>query len=109
MAAINADRFSKITGSFSDRDVAYTSVGLSINKILFPVDRPGGSKSCGWRLFFSFLVVFFPQKKELTIFLWEKTKSGEKKEIAAARLASILATRCTGNRIFFMDSLVSAH
>ena len=28
------------------------------------------------------------------------------KKIASARLASILATRCTGNRIFFMDSLM---
>ena len=28
-----------------------------------------------------------------------------RKKIAAARLASILATRCTGNRIVFMDSL----
>ena len=48
--------------------------------------------------FFSFL-----QKKKIlqkwTLFSWEKKKS------AAARLVSILATRCTGNRIFFMDSL----
>ena len=29
----------------------------------------------------------------------------EKKKIAAAQLASISATRWTGNRIFFMDSL----
>ena len=28
MATINADRFSKITGSFSDRHVAYTSVHI---------------------------------------------------------------------------------
>ena len=33
-----------------------------------------------------------------------KKKYG-KKEIAAARLASILATRWTGNRLFFMDRL----
>ena len=29
----------------------------------------------------------------------------KKKKIAAARLASILATRWTGNRLFFMDNL----
>ena len=34
----------------------------------------------------------------------KKKKSGKKK-IAAARLASIIATRCTGNRIVVMDSL----
>ena len=40
------------------------------------------------------------------IFLGKK-KSGKKKKIAAAQLASILATRWTGNRFFFMDSLIS--
>ena len=40
-----------------------------------------------------------------TIFAWEKKLSGKKKKFAAARLASIVATRCTGNRIFFMVSL----
>ena len=32
--------------------------------------------------------------------IFMKKKSGEKKKIAAARLASILATRCTENRFF---------
>ena len=32
-------------------------------------------------------------------------KSVKKKKIAAARLASILATRCTGNRIFLWTAL----
>ena len=32
-------------------------------------------------------------------------KEGKNNNIAAARLASILATRCTGNIFFFMDSL----
>ena len=36
----------------------------------------------------------------------EKKLKWKKKKIAAARLASILATRCTGNRFFFMDSLI---
>ena len=39
---------------------------------------------------------YFPTKK--------KTKKVGKNKIAAARLASILATRWTGNRLFFMDS-----
>ena len=35
------------------------------------------------------------------------SKNGQKwSKIAAAQLASIVATRCTGNRIFFMDSLM---
>ena len=45
---------------------------LSIKIILFPVDRPGGSKRCGWKLFFSFF-------QKLTIFSWKKKKSGNKK------------------------------
>ena len=32
------------------------------------------------------------------------TKKKKKKKIAAARLASFLATRWTGNKLFFMDS-----
>ena len=45
--------------------------------------------------------IFF---QKLTIFSWKKKIKWKKKKIAAARLALILATRCTGNRIFFMDS-----
>ena len=44
--------------------------------------------------FFSFL-----KKRKRTIFSYQKQKLGEKK-IAAVRLASILATRWTGNRLF---------
>ena len=36
---------------------------------------------------------------------WTKKKIGKKNE--AAQLATILATRWTGNRIVFMDSLIS--
>ena len=54
--------------------------------------------------FFSFLQkTFFPPKNG-QYFPTNKTKKVEKK-IAAARLASILVTRWTGNRLFFMDSL----
>ena len=42
-------------------------------------------------------------QKIYNIFM-EKKKNGKKK-IAAGRLALILATRCRGNRFFFMDSL----
>ena len=51
-------------------------------------------------LFFIFAKknVFF---QKLTIFSWKKKIKWKKKKIAATRLASILATRCTGNRIFF--------
>ena len=55
--------------------------------------------------FFSFFSFFFP--KIDNIFMEKKKIKWKKKKIAAARLASILATRCTGNRIFFMDSLGS--
>ena len=77
---------------------------LSIKIILFPVDRPGDLKRCDWRHFFSFLLnnifpkngQYFHGKKEVEFFF------------AAARLASTLATRCTGNRFCFMDSQMSA-
>ena len=39
------------------------------------------------------------------IFLPTKKRSEKTKIIAAARLADIMATRWTGNRIYFMDSL----
>ena len=42
------------------------------------------------------------------IFLPKKKKGGKKKKIAAARLALILATRWTGNILFFMESLIVA-
>ena len=52
----------------------------------------------------TFFSIFAKKKKKFpkmnNIFM-EKRKKCEKKKIAAARLASILATRCTGNRIFF--------
>ena len=85
----------------------HVHVRLSIKIILFPVDQPGGSKRCDWRLFHfcRIFLIFFLQK--WTIFSWKTKKSGEKNKFAAARLASILATRCTGNRIFFMDRLIA--
>ena len=55
--------------------------------------------------FFNFAKFFYFILKMNNIFM-EKKKRVEKK-IAAARLASILATRWTGNIISFMDSLVT--
>ena len=59
-------------------------------------------------IFFNFpkkiLFYFFFLKMD-NIFM-EKKKRVEKEKNAAARLASILATRWTGNRFVFMDSNV---
>ena len=77
----------------------YMSPRLSIKIILFPVQR---LKKVRLETFFLIFGFFSPQK--LTKFSWRKKKVKKKKKIAAARLASILATRCTGNRIVFMDS-----
>ena len=41
--------------------------------------------------------------------IFMEKKSGFFLKIAAVRLASILATRCTGNRIFFMDIPITIH
>ena len=69
--------------------------------------RPAGwlKKGAAGNFFFHFCKknFFFPKIDK--IFMEKKNKVEKKKKIAAARLASILATRCTGNRNFFMDSL----
>ena len=66
--------------------------------------RPaGGLKKVQLETFFPFFpFLFFSSPKMDNIFHGKKKKW---KKIAAARLAAILATRCTGNRFFFMDSL----
>ena len=51
--------------------------------------------------FFLFAIFFF---KKWTIYSYKERKSGKKN--AAAQLALILATRWTGNILFFMDSLM---
>ena len=58
--------------------------------------------------FFIFAKKKFVSPKIDNIFMGKKNKV-EKKKIVAARLASILATRRTGNRIFFMDSPMYIH
>ena len=52
------------------------------------------------------LETFFSILQKMDNIFMEKKKRVEKKKIAAARLASILATRWTGNIIFFMNSLM---
>ena len=73
--------------------------------MLFPVQRPGEDITAEWELFFSFcnfFHLFFRKKKD--IFLPKKRRG--KKDIAAAQLATISATRWTGNNIFFKGGLM---
>ena len=58
--------------------------------------------------FFSFLQNTFFFSKNGQYFPTKKKKKWKKK-FAAARLAFILTTRWTGNRLFFMDSLVEGN
>ena len=60
-------------------------------------------KRCDWRFFFSFL-----QKKKKGQYFHGKKKVEKILKIAVARLASILATRCTGNRIFLWTALLKS-
>ena len=57
-------------------------------------------KSATGYLFFHLCKKNFFFTKMDNIFMGKRKKVGGEKKIAAARLASILATRCTGNRIF---------
>ena len=59
----------------------------------------------------TFFFIFAKKKnssKNGQYFHRKQKEKWEKNKFAAARLASILATRCTGNRIFFGDSLIEA-
>ena len=62
-------------------------------------------RPAGWLKKVRLETFFLHFSKNGQYFLRKKEKWKKKKKIAAARLASILATRCTGNRIFCMDSL----
>ena len=55
----------------------------------------------------TFFFIFAKKEKMDNIFLPKKHKffGEKKKKIAAAQLATITATRWTGNRLFFVDSL----
>ena len=71
-----------------------------VKKILFPVQRPGVYITAEWELFFFIL----PPKKNVWSkfhhFLTKIKKKGGKKDFASARLATISATRWTGNKLF---------
>ena len=73
-----------------------------LKEILFPVQRPGVYITAEWELFFSFC-----QKvgSKFQHFLTrKKTKNGRGGDFAAARLATISATRWTGNKLFLRVS-----
>ena len=72
-------------------------MGLSIKIIMFPVYRSGEYIRAEWELFFLFFSIF------LKYFFQTLFSPGKNKYFAAARLATILATRWTGNRLFSMD------
>ena len=77
-------------------------MGLSIKIIMFRGKAAGWLKKGATGDFFFH---FCKKKKKYTIFSYQEKKSGGKKKKSAARLASVLATRWTGNRYFFMESL----
>ena len=69
----------------------------TLKKTLFPVARPGDFISAEWDFFFfhfAHFIIFLPKIKK-------KKKRGGGGEIVAARLATISATRYTGNKPFF--------
>ena len=71
-----------------------TKIRLSIKIIMFPVGRVAKKGATGDFFFFHFC----KKKKHSKNGQYFPTK---KKIIAAAQLSSILATRWTGNRLFF--------
>ena len=80
------------------------SIRPPLKKKLFPVQRPGDFITAEWELFFFILPIFF---------FWSRfhnflTKKKEKKNFAAARLATISPTRYTGNKLFFKGGLIQA-
>ena len=81
------------------------SIEATLKKILSPVQRPGVYITAEWELFFHFAQKknFFGQN--FIIFLPTKKEKGKKKDFAATRLATISATRWTGNKVFFKGGL----
>ena len=75
-----------------------------LQNMLFPVQRPCEDITAEWDLFLFIL----PKRicSKISIFLTKKKEIEEKiKDIAASRLATISATRWTGNKLFFKDGL----
>ena len=67
--------------------------------MLFTVQWPGDFITAEWELFFFILPFFFVFVK-IHHFLTQKKQKPKKKDFAAARLATISATRYTGNKLF---------
>ena len=74
--------------------------------ISFPVHRPGEVISAEW-------IHFFPHFRDFVFFQHfphnfyiEKKIYYKKKDFAASRLATIMVTRWTGNKVFFKGGLM---
>ena len=67
--------------------------------ILFPVHRPGELKSAEWIHFFHISEIIFSSIFHI-ISIQRKKYIEKKKKFAASRLATIIATRWTGNKFF---------
>ena len=77
--------------------------------MLFPVQRPGDFITAERELFFFHFAHFF-LLVNISSFSYKKKKKRKKKrkkkkDFAAARLATISATRYTGNKLFFKGGL----
>ena len=75
--------------------------------MLFPVHRPITYK--GWvGTFFSYFPIFFFFCPAFfsTISIQRREKKKKKEDFAASRLAKIMATRRTGNKLFFKGGLM---
>ena len=84
----------------------YGTIRPPLKKSLFPVHRPGGYFLADWEHFFLDFLDFFFFGQDFIIFLQKKKKKKKKKDFAAARLATISATRYTGNKLFFKGGLI---
>ena len=80
-------------------------LGPPLKKMLFPVQRPGDFITAEWELYFFILPFFWGEGVNISSFSYPKKKK-KKKGFAAARLATISATRYTGNKHFFKGGLV---
>ena len=70
----------------------------TLNKKLFPVHRPGGSKRADWNFFFYiFKKTSFFSLFPLYILVFKKKEIREKNKIPTSRLAFFPPTRPTGN------------
>ena len=70
--------------------------------MLFTVQQPGDYNTAEWDFFFFFILPFIFGS---TFSYQKKKKNGKKKDFVAARLATISATRWTGNKLFLRVAL----